>query len=94
VFHGPGLGILPTLVGLFTGTIAVVAVLVGAVIVVILVVLVARFLWFGTRASLVYLEKNGESTSFVWNRGERSSATPAQLDASPRKPMAPPSPGA
>ena len=50
--------------GLVIGSLAAMFWFAVAVVVCVLVVLLARFLWFGTRAAKVYLEEHGHSSRF------------------------------
>lgn len=97
---------LSILVGLLGSILSVVAVAIGFVVVVGLILLLVRFLWFGTRAAQLYLVKNGESGRFAWPASpvggaggnpqgtEPASDTPGTAPDSapraPRKPMSAP----
>lgn len=58
-----------------------------AVIAAVLVVLLARFLWFGTRAAKVYLEEHGQQSGFTLFEG--GSTTDAPHPAAPTTPPVP-----
>jgi hypothetical protein len=64
--YGPGGGVLSVLAHVFTSVFSLVAGAVAFLLVLALLVLLVRFLWFGTRAAQVYLAKNGESPRFTW----------------------------
>ncbi|MFB2557362.1 hypothetical protein [Herbiconiux liangxiaofengii] len=96
MFGGRDGGILAVLAHVMGGAFSIVVAAVAFLVVLGLVVLLVRFLWFGTRAAQVYLAKNGQSARFVWPVPPiRGAAGPGDSDAAgpkaPRKPKAPPS---
>jgi hypothetical protein len=64
--YGPGGGVLTVLLHVFGSVFSLVAGAIAFLVVLALIVLLVRFLWFGTRAAQVYLAKNGESPRFTW----------------------------
>lgn len=64
--YGPGGGVLTVLLHVVGSVFSLVAGAIAFLLVLALIVLLVRFLWFGTRAAQVYLAKNGESPRFTW----------------------------
>ena len=84
--YGPGGGVLTVLLHVVGSVFSLVAGAIAFLMVLALIVLLVRFLWFGTRAAQVYLAKNGESPRFTWPvtriGGPAAPAAPAATPAS------------
>jgi len=102
MIYGGGPGALSLLLGVLGSILSVVAVAIGFVVVAGLLVLLVRFLWFGTRAAQLYLVRNGDSARFSWPvppvggttetpQAETTEAPPG-ADGEPRAPRKPKSP--
>lgn len=89
--YGPGGGVLTVLLHVIGSVFSLVAGAIAFLLVLALIVLLVRFLWFGTRAAQVYLAKNGESPRFTWpvsriGEPEAPAATPASADTTAEAP--------
>jgi hypothetical protein len=89
-----GGGALPGVVGVLVHLFTLAAGLVAVLLLALVLVLLVRFLWFGTRAAQLYLARNGESPRFTWPPAPlRTEVKPESADpAPPRKPKSPPAP--
>jgi hypothetical protein len=93
--HFPGPGPIGHGIGLIFGAIIwTIGSLIMLAIVVALIVLLARYLWFGTRASQRYLELNGEPARRGRAAPTAAPATASAPTAKPRTPRTPPAPKA
>ncbi len=97
MFVGGGSHPLSILLGALGSIVSLLAAAVGFAVAVGLLILLVRFLWFGTRAAQLYLVKNGDSARFSWPVkpvGDEPGPTdgPMAPDASTAPPATPPSP--
>ena len=88
--YGPGGGVLTVLLHVVGSVFSLVAGAIAFLLVLALIVLLVRFLWFGTRAAQVYLAKNGESPRFTWPvtriGGPEAPAAPAATETAAQSP--------
>ncbi|NQX36835.1 hypothetical protein [Herbiconiux sp. VKM Ac-2851] len=79
--YGPGGGVLTVLLHVIGSVFSLVAGAIAFLLVLALIVLLVRFLWFGTRAAQVYLAKNGESPRFTWPLSRIGGPEPRDAEA-------------
>ncbi|GAA2241757.1 hypothetical protein N1031_14965 [Herbiconiux moechotypicola] len=89
MFHTGG-GPLSVIVGVLGSVFSLLAAALAFAVVVGVLILLVRFLWFGTRAAQLYLEQNGDSARFSWPVRPVGTPPAAGTDAGPASEGAPP----